>query len=62
MTKILINSGDFVIEGIFFHIIVFLKSVMTSPQIRTVIKFYAKTLKHFPEKYSCLYFEFGFYC
>ena len=62
MTKILLNSGGFVIKVIFFHITVFLKSFVTSPQIRTVIKFYAKTLKHFPEKYSRRFFEFGFYC
>ena len=35
----------------FFHITVFLKSVVTPSKIRTVISLYAKTLKRFPEKY-----------
>ena len=34
----------------FFRIIIFMKSVATSSKIRTVISFYAKALKCFPEK------------
>ena len=47
--KILLNLQDFIIEVTFIHIIIFLKSFMTPSKIRTVISFYAKALKCFPE-------------
>ena len=51
MTKIRLNSRDFVTEVTFFHIIPFPKSVVSPSKILRVINFYAKTLKRFPEKY-----------
>ena len=50
-SKVLLNSRDFVIEVTFFHIIVFLKSVVTPWKIHTVISLYTKALKFLPEKY-----------
>ena len=41
-------------------VIVFLKSVVTPSKMRTVINFYAKTFKGFPEKYFRGYCGFGF--
>ena len=49
--KVLLNSWGSVIEVTFFHIIVFLKSVVTSSRKNTAINFYAKALKRFPEEY-----------
>ena len=37
-----------------------MKSVVTSSKMRTVINFYAKTIKGFPEKYFHGYWGFGF--
>ena len=38
-----------------------MKSVVTSPKIRTVINFYAKAIKRFSEKHFCGYCWFGFH-
>ena len=61
MTKILLNSRGFVIEVTIFHTIIFPKSVVTPSKIRSVINFYEKALKRFPEKYFCGYRGFGFH-
>ena len=45
----------------FFHIIVFMISVVTLLKIGTVISFYAKVLKCFPGKYFREYCGFGFH-
>ena len=42
-------------------VIVFPKSVVTPSKIRTVINFYAKSLKRFPEKLFGVYRGFSFY-
>ena len=47
--QVLLNSQDFVIEVAFFHIIVFLKSVVKPWKIRTIISFYKKAWKCLPE-------------
>ena len=60
-TKIILNSRGFVIEVTFFHKIIFPKSVVTPSKIRSVINFYAKALKRFPEKHSRGYRGFGFH-
>ena len=49
-------------SGAFYHIIAYMKSVVASSKIRTVINFYAKTIKRFPEKYCHGYCGFGFHC
>ena len=45
----------------FFHIIVSMKSVVTSSKIRTVINFYAKAIMRFSEKGFRGYCGFGFH-
>ena len=42
-------------------VIVFPKSVVTLSKIRSVINFYAKALKRFPEKRFCVYRGFSFH-
>ena len=59
MTKVLLNSRGFVIELTFFHVIIFLKSILTPSKIRGVTSFYAKALKRFPEKYFSGFRGFG---
>ena len=55
MTKNSIKFRDF------FHIIVSMKSVVTSSKIRTVINFYAKAIKRFPKRNFHVYWRFGYH-